>query len=325
MAELAELKEAFKQAQDRYSKARSAIAWLREYPDRATPALFLQDGGWTNYERLELRMLIAAIAYTWPADDLAARENLLTTAGVLDLPGSTRAIETLQEAGDCHLLRRKLQSAGTYTTVPNFLVIGGPRCASTSVYFWLKAHPSVVVSLKKETRYFSDYYLYGDRWYSSFFPNVKGRKHLIGEVAPTYLCSPWALSHASRTLSASKTKIIVLKRDPHDRSLSHHAMLIQSGAESRSFEEAIADEQQLRSLIAPNDLHRGYPVGDGYYLSRLGAIPDAIDMWRDRFSNLLEISFFEGRDSQIVWGEICQFLGLEETAIGAIHNRGTPD
>jgi hypothetical protein len=319
MTELTELKQAFQQARDRYSKARAAIAWLKEYPDRAMPALFLQYEGWTQYERLELRSSVAGIADTWPEADLAARENLLTTAGVLDLPGSTRAIHALREAGDCHLQRLKLPSAGTYTTVPNFLVIGGPRTASTSVYFWLKAHPSVILSLKKELRYFSDYYLYGQSWYSAFFPNAKSRKHLIGEVAPTYLCSPWALSHASQTLSATKTKIIVLKRDPEGQSRSHHAMLTRSGAETRDFESAIADEQRLRSLIAPNDLHRGYPAGDGYYLSRLDAIPDAIDMWRDRFPNLLETSFFEGRDSQTVWGEICQFLGIEETAIGDIH------
>ncbi len=39
--------------------------------------------------------------------------------------------------------------------LPNFLIIGAPKAATTSLYFYLKEHPDVYMSPIKEPRFFA--------------------------------------------------------------------------------------------------------------------------------------------------------------------------
>ena len=39
---------------------------------------------------------------------------------------------------------------------PNLIIGGAPKCGTSSLYFWLSAHPEVYGSPKKETFFFAD-------------------------------------------------------------------------------------------------------------------------------------------------------------------------
>src|SRR5258707_7798728 len=49
-----------------------------------------------------------------------------------------------------------LHGEQTRLLLPNLIIAGAPRCATTSLFRWLAAHPDVVVSHTKETRYLID-------------------------------------------------------------------------------------------------------------------------------------------------------------------------
>ncbi len=55
--------------------------------------------------------------------------------------------------------------------LPDFLVVGGQRCGTTSIYRYLDQHPSVLFPrLTKGTHWFDEEYHRSRRWYRSNFP-----------------------------------------------------------------------------------------------------------------------------------------------------------
>ena len=70
--------------------------------------------------------------------------------------------------------------------MPNFLVIGAQRCATSWLYFCLKEHPDIHLPHIKEIDYFSHYYDRGPEWYADSFRAWRGQP-AVGEVSPNYL------------------------------------------------------------------------------------------------------------------------------------------
>ena len=71
--------------------------------------------------------------------------------------------------------------------LPDFLVVGGKRCGSTSIYEYIARHPAVRPSrVKKGTHYFDVNFPRGWPWYRSKFPAAPlGRRSWItGEASP---------------------------------------------------------------------------------------------------------------------------------------------
>src|SRR3954468_24127954 len=56
-------------------------------------------------------------------------------------------------------------------TVPTFLICGGQRCGTTSLYRALAAHPAIFKAvLHKGVHYFDTNYHHGPGWYRAHFP-----------------------------------------------------------------------------------------------------------------------------------------------------------
>ena len=53
--------------------------------------------------------------------------------------------------------------------LPNLLVIGAQRCGTSSLFKYLGAHPQCEPSVRKEVRFFTEYYDSGFAWYRSHF------------------------------------------------------------------------------------------------------------------------------------------------------------
>lgn len=122
------------------------------------------------------------------------------------------------------------------TMLPDFLVVGPPKCASTSLYFYLNQHPKIFMSPEKEINFFNRHYDKGLAFYEKFFTKANaGQK--IGEATPEYGFLPFAADRIKGTLPGSK--IIFSYRNPAERAFSDWLMLWDAGVEIDNFKTAI--------------------------------------------------------------------------------------
>jgi hypothetical protein len=112
------------------------------------------------------------------------------------------------------------------TFYPNFVGIGGQKCASTWLSECLRAHPEVFMSSPKEVRFFSDQWEKGLSWYLNFFESAGDFKSR-GEFASNYLYNAESAKRIKDTLG--DIKVIAVVREPVGRSLSHIKHLIRDG------------------------------------------------------------------------------------------------
>ena len=203
--------------------------------------------------------------------------------------------------------------------LPDFLVIGGQRCGTTSLYYYLRAHPQVVSALVKEVHFLSLHWHRGEGWYRAQFPlrarmTGPGQAPLAFEATPYYLAHPLAPARAAALLP--EVKLLVLLRDPVRRAWSHYRHMVRLGLEPLSFQEAIAQEPvrlagEVERLEADPDYdavgYRRYS-----YLTR-GAYAEQLRRWlghfpADRFLVLSSERLLA--DPAGGYARVLEFLGL---------------
>lgn len=135
--------------------------------------------------------------------------------------------------------------------LPDFIVIGAQKAGTTSLFNYLMEHPSIFPPFKKEIQFFDLNYKKGLLWYRSNFPTkiykylitkVSSRNFITGEASPYYILYPHAAKRVNSKLN--KIKIIILLRNPINRSFSQYFHTIKSGSENLSFKEAIKKEDK---------------------------------------------------------------------------------
>ncbi|MFB5662694.1 sulfotransferase domain-containing protein [Alteribacillus sp. HJP-4] len=102
---------------------------------------------------------------------------------------------------------------------PNFIGVGGMKCATTWISECLRAHPEVFLSNNKEVHYFSKLEYKGEKWYFNHFKNSSEYK-AIGEFSTSYLDNYNVAEKIKKKLG--NIKIIISLRNPIDRFLSHY-------------------------------------------------------------------------------------------------------
>ncbi|MEN8238416.1 MAG: sulfotransferase [Actinomycetota bacterium] len=126
-------------------------------------------------------------------------------------------------------------------SLPDFVITGGQRCGTTSLYESLAGHSHIDPSLKKEIHYFDLHIDRGEDWYRAHFPLVsRSAGRLTFEATPNYLASV----HAPKLMKAlvPDVKLITLLRDPVERTYSSWKLRTYEGAENRPFATAVRDE-----------------------------------------------------------------------------------
>lgn len=124
---------------------------------------------------------------------------------------------------------------------PNFIGLGGQKCASTWLYEVLRDHPEVYVSTPKEIDFFSSHYENGFQWYERSFSAANG-KRAIGEISPSYLPDRDAPLRACEYNPGFR--LVVSLRDPVERAYSNHLHEIRLGhysGDDLSFEAGLAN------------------------------------------------------------------------------------
>jgi hypothetical protein len=181
--------------------------------------------------------------------------------------------------------------------LPSFLICGGQRCGTTSLYRALAQHPAVIKAvLHKGVHYFDVSYERGMRWYRGHFPlrrtAERASRRLDGVPVQTFESSPYYMYHplAAPRIAADlpDVKLLVLLRDPVERAYSQHAHEVARGFEQETdFARALALEpERLRGeterLAADpraysfSHQHHAYRARGEYvrYLHRLSAAVD---------------------------------------------------
>ena len=119
---------------------------------------------------------------------------------------------------------------------PNFLIIGPPKCASTSLHHYLGQHPEIYMSELKETNFFTKDYNKGTEFYEKYFTKANSAK-AIGEATPSYSFLPFAADRIQKEYPT--IKLILCFRNPIERAFSNWLMLWDAGVEKATFKDAI--------------------------------------------------------------------------------------
>lgn len=221
--------------------------------------------------------------------------------------------------------------------LPDFLIIGGKKCGTSSLYNYLAGHPDIAPAFRKEVHFFDNSSKAGSMRYRAYFPvsayrsyvrRRRGSGFITGEATPYYLFYPLAPKRVRRMIP--EAKLIVLLRNPVDRAYSHYHHEVRRGTEEATFEEAV--EREAGRLVGEREeilrdggydslSHRRYS-----YLSR-GVYVDQLRNWRDHFPAeqiLILKSEDLYSDPASVVGQSLDFLGLpvvDSGQYGAV-NRG---
>lgn len=123
--------------------------------------------------------------------------------------------------------------------LPNLVVIGAMKSATTTLHGWLNQHPDIAMSDVKEINFFlaapSER---GVAWYARHFdPEAPFR----GESSTSYTKFPQRAGVPERMAAVIPgAKLIYILRDPIDRTVSHYFHATQRGRERRSLAQALS-------------------------------------------------------------------------------------
>ncbi len=173
--------------------------------------------------------------------------------------------------------------------LPDFLIIGGQRCGTTSLYYYLTEQTCVCPAAMKEVHFFDDHFERGINWYRAQFPieaykyyveRMHNQHFLTGEASPYYLFHPHAPKRIVTALP--NVKLIALLRNPIDRAYSHYRLEIKGRYETLPFEEAIRCEQERidgeRERMINDENYHSFKYRRFSYLTR-GIYIDQIEYW----------------------------------------------
>ncbi|MBL7013998.1 MAG: sulfotransferase domain-containing protein [Candidatus Marinimicrobia bacterium] len=125
--------------------------------------------------------------------------------------------------------------------VPNFFIIGAPKCGTTSLSIYLDNHPDILMSTPKEPHYFSDDIENGRvktmQEYLDCFVSEKKSYKAIGEASTLYLYSQVAIKNIIKF--NPNAKFIVQLRNPIEVVFSFHQLALKIFGETEiSFEKS---------------------------------------------------------------------------------------
>ena len=141
-------------------------------------------------------------------------------------------------------------------TLPNFLIIGAAKSGTTAIYTFLKQHPDIYMSPRKELRYFSNrptpqgdipegYVHKGVTTlsaYESYFDGVMDER-IYGESSPMYLYTPGTAERINETIP--NVKLLAILRNPVDRAYSAYTHALREWKEpAESFQKALELEPE---------------------------------------------------------------------------------
>lgn len=163
--------------------------------------------------------------------------------------------------------------------LPHFLIVGAPKCGTTSLHFYLSQHPSINTA-EKEIHFFGKDLNYKVakptlEHYQSFFKP----SGLNGDSSVWYLYSDSILTELEEL--GIKPKIIIMARNPVELAYSLHSQnIVDANEDELSFEKALSlEESRTKGLNLPKGID---PVRSVFY-SQAADIYARVKKFQDHF------------------------------------------
>jgi len=208
---------------------------------------------------------------------------------------------------------------------PTFLIIGAAKAGTTSLYHYLRQHPSIFMPAVKEPRFFA--YLddpptmegpgdaesneaagavYTPDAYRALFADAEDGQ-AVGEASVNYLYSETAPRRIAEHLPDAH--LFAVLRNPIERAYSHYLHLLRSGREPlRDFEAALEAEEERRKKGWEWSWHY---TRMGFYHEQLTRYLDYVD--RDQLTVYLFDDFTA--DNLAVTQDIFRTLGVDDSFV----------
>ena len=208
-------------------------------------------------------------------------------------------------------------------TLPDFLVIGAARSATTSLHYYLEQHPAISMSSIKEPNFFA--FDHADSPPSPLFDpaspiavkSVSDRDayealfahaasgDVVGEASPLYLYVREAPEQIARLLD--RPRFIAVLRNPIDRAYSHWLHIHRTSAEDAVAGFRAACEREIAG-------GRAYaPYGSGTHVLRMGLYDEQLDRYVARFGAesllVLDYALVTGQPEAAL-DRVCDHLGV---------------
>lgn len=193
--------------------------------------------------------------------------------------------------------------------LPQWLIIGGIRCGTTSMVEYLGDHPSVGIPPGgKELHFFDRHHDRGPNWYRSWFPHKGSSRSTSGESSPTYLMEPGVPERVAAVLP--DVRLIILLREPVERAASHFSLRRGKGSEPESTLAAALEDEGRR--LQGNSHHDGFGGAIDCYFEQ-GSYVKGLRKWSEHFDRkqMLVVDSAElFSDPATVYDRTLRFLGL---------------
>jgi hypothetical protein len=123
--------------------------------------------------------------------------------------------------------------------LPEIIIIGAPKCGTTSLHYYLDLHPAIAMTREKELHFFSKPHVWerGLEWYRSQFDAAA---ELRGEASISYSVWPRWTGVPERMASViPHARLLYIVRDPIQRIISSWMHRYADGTESRPIASAL--------------------------------------------------------------------------------------
>jgi hypothetical protein len=203
---------------------------------------------------------------------------------------------------------------------PDFFIVGAPKCGTTAMYQWLRAHPEVFVPVK-EIHYFGQDLdhrrppVSAER-YAALYEPVTSAHRAVGDVGVWYLMSGSAAEEI-HTYNPD-ARIIIMLRRPTEMLYSLHSQLLYSGEEDLAdFGQALAAEpDRLKGERIPESTHRGLeaPPTECLLYSKVAAFSEQVARYQERFDRVHIVLHEDIKaDAVETYRGVLDFLGVDST------------
>lgn len=197
-------------------------------------------------------------------------------------------------------------------SLPEALIVGPPKCGTTSLAGWLGHHDQVFMHPAKELHFFDNRWGRGSAWYRCQFPSFHGDHApvLRAEATPNYLQHPEIPERVFGLMP--EAKIIAIFRHPIERAVSaYHHMRRQEGGNCPDLPAVFEAEIDEINQLSPQELtaygwHKTNCLFGSLYTLHL-------QRWQQLFppSQLLTLKLESvAADPERHWQTILEFLDL---------------
>ena len=206
--------------------------------------------------------------------------------------------------------------------LPTFLLAGGSKCGTTSLYHYLMQHPEIFLPSNKEPRFFLSH-IYSNLStddprrdailsttvfsFDDYLKLYEGAENFraVGEASATYFFR-YDVAIPKITEYLNDPSILIFLRNPVDRAFSAYCHLVRDGCEKLSFEKCLAlEESREKDFWSSLNLYKA----NGFYFQQ-------VKNYIDSFSKVKVIIYDDFlKHQKDIMSDIYLFLGVDSSFI----------